>query len=61
MIPGVTYIPVASTTVALRGASSPRPTAAILPLRIRTSPPSIVPFVTVMIVALRISVTASSR
>src|SRR5262245_6571709 len=53
IIPGVTYIPVASMTLAFAPArTSPfLPTAAILPSRIRIEPPSITPCEAVMIVA----------
>src|SRR5262245_551076 len=53
IIPGVTYIPVASMTLAFAPArTSPfLPTAAILPSRIRIDPPSITPCEAVMIVA----------
>ena len=52
MMPGVTHLPVASTTVTPAGASIPRPTAAILPSRSRTEPPSIRSPTAVRIVAL---------
>src|SRR5215510_2641228 len=53
IIPGVTYIPVASMTFALAPALTSLffPTAAILPSRIRIEPPSITPCDAVMIVA----------
>src|SRR5215510_2662637 len=53
MIPGVTYIPVASMTLAFGPALTSLflPTAAILPSRIRTEPFSITPCEAVMIVA----------
>jgi hypothetical protein len=53
IIPGVTYIPVASMTLAFAPArtSAFLPTAAILPSRIRIEPPSITPCEAVMIVA----------
>ena len=59
MMPGSRYIPVASITVAPAGAFRFLPTAAILPLRMSTSPFSIVPLVTVSTVAFLISVTWS--
>src|SRR5215813_13384966 len=53
IIPGVTYIPVASMTLAFAPAFTSLflPTAAILPSRIRTEPFSITPCEAVMIVA----------
>ncbi len=51
MMPGVTYIPVASMTVAPPGTWMLLPTSAILPLRMRMEPPSMVPLVTVRMVA----------
>ncbi len=55
MIPGVTYLPEASMTVASSGARTSVPTAAILPSRTSTEAPSSVPCVTVITVAFRIS------
>src|SRR5262245_30757876 len=53
IIPGVTYIPVASMTLAFAPARTSLffPTAAILPSRIRIEPPSITPCEAVRIVA----------
>ena len=51
MMPGMTYLPAASITVAPLGTETLRPTSAILPLRIRIEPLSIVPCETVRIVA----------
>ena len=59
MMPGMTNRPVASISVAPRGTSTLVPTAAILPSRITIVPFSIVPFVTVRIVALRMTVTGA--
>src|SRR5882672_7165738 len=57
IIPGVTYIPVASMTLAFAPALTSLflPTAAILPSRIRIEPPSIMPCEAVMTVAFLIS------
>src|SRR5438067_13700776 len=57
MMPGVTYMPVASMTLAFGPAVTSLPTATILPLRMRIEPFSIVPCDAVIIVALRISVS----
>ncbi len=57
MIPGVTNLPVPSTTVAVGDAFTSLPTSAILPFRISTEPFSIVPCVIVMTVALRIRIS----
>src|SRR5271170_264689 len=51
MIPGVTYLPVASTTVAPAGALTVAPTPAILPLCTQTVPFWIVPCDAVITVA----------
>src|ERR1700679_3148348 len=51
MIPGVTYLPVASTTIALAGALTVAPTPAILPLCNHTLPCWIVPCEAVITVA----------
>src|SRR3989338_3914322 len=59
MMPGRRYIPVASITVAPAGGFRFLPTAAILPLRMSTSPFSIVPLVTVSTVAFLMSVACS--
>src|SRR6266550_689901 len=56
MIPGVTHLPVPSTTTASEGgASTVAPTATMRPSRSRIDPPAISWPVAVMIVALRIS------
>src|SRR5208282_937327 len=60
MIPGVTNIPEASITVAPAGSFTFFPTSAILPSRIRIDPCSMVPFVTVRMVAFLITVTPDS-
>src|ERR1700757_1063829 len=53
MMPGMRYLPVASTMVASAGALTSLPTAAIFPFSTRTLPFWTVPFVTVRTVALR--------
>src|SRR5208282_2681057 len=60
MIPGVTNIPEASITVAPAASFTFFPTSAILPSRIRIDPCSMVPFVTVRMVAFLITVTPDS-
>src|SRR5271170_6436901 len=60
MMPGMTYMPVASITVAPAGTFTLLPTLEILPSRIRMDPSSIVPFVTVRMVACSITVTPES-
>src|SRR6266542_5673280 len=55
MIPGVTHLPVPSTTTASAGASTVAPTATMRPSRSRIDPPAISWPVAVMIVALRIN------
>ncbi len=56
MIPGITYFPVPSTTVASEGAERFFPIFAIFPCSIRRSLLFSVPLVTVMIVAFLMSV-----
>ena len=56
MTPGVTQRPAASTTTASAGAARSRPTAATLPSRSSTDPPSIAGPAAVRTVALRIKV-----
>src|SRR5277367_6449973 len=51
MIPGVSHLPVASTTVADVGAFTVGPTSAILPACTQTDPFEIVPWLAVMTVA----------
>src|ERR1051326_6547119 len=60
IMPGMTYLPVASITFASAAAFRFLPTAAIFPRRRRTSVFCIVPCVMVNTVALRISVSAGS-
>src|SRR5262245_10659225 len=61
MIPGVTNLPVPSTTIALSGASTLWPTATMCPSRSRIEPPTISVPVAVRIVALRISTGREGR
>src|SRR5947209_15387684 len=58
MMPGVTTLPPASITFAPAPAFTFGPASANLPLRISTLPLAIVPWVTVMILALRITTSA---
>src|ERR1700761_1097151 len=60
MIPGVTYLPVASTTVAPAGALTVAPTPAILPLCNHTLPCWIVPCEAVITVAFLITRSAGA-
>src|SRR4051812_47889040 len=55
MMPGMTYCPPASITVAPAGSITFSPTAAIFPLVTTMEPCLIVPWVTVMIVAFRMT------
>ena len=57
MMPGETNLPVPSTTSAPAGICTFVPTAAILPSRMTMVPLSIVPRVTVRMVALRMATT----
>ena len=59
MIPGITYWPFASITVAPSGTFKSVPTPAIFPSRIRIEPCSIFPCVIVRIVAFFISIALS--
>ncbi|MCA1628975.1 MAG: hypothetical protein LC774_01110 [Acidobacteria bacterium] len=60
MMPGVTYLPVASMTRTSEPARRFAPTAAIFPLRIRMSEPVSVPCEAVRIVALRIKTSPAA-
>jgi hypothetical protein len=61
MTPGVTHLPVPSTTTASAGASTVVPTATMRPSRNRIDPPWISCPVAVMIVALRITTAGFGR
>src|SRR5690242_12297787 len=60
MMPGVRYLPPASTTVTPAGALTFGPTAAILPPRTSTLPLAILPCVTVMTTAFLMSTSCAA-
>src|ERR1700682_306644 len=60
MMPGIRYLPVASTIVAPAAAATFGPTSAIFPSRIRTDPWN-VPFVTVRTVAFCITIGVAAK